>query len=375
MSKHCVLIVDDVESNRMLLKMILEDDYAILESASGSECLQIIQDKQPDLVLLDINMPGMSGYEVCTALRKTKASLTLPVIFVSALDNLEERLAGFEVGANDYITKPINPERVLERVQYFIDHQAEANKVKADATSAMQVAMEAMTSSSELGQIIEFVKNTQNTTSLEGIGKQFCSIAQNFGLTANLLIHANPPMLINCSPESMEARVLNKFKNSKEYIVSIGVRTLLNSQDMSILISNMPIDDESRYGRLKDHLAVLSRICEGRLQNIKTDLLSKSQRKELLNNVIKMTEDNVHNFTHKLNEHDQKSRQIMLDMITELEAKLFTLGLDEDQEQQLMMLAYDASERLDTMKKDTKELEGELSIILEVLYKIFANDP
>ena len=368
------MIVDDVESNRLLLKMILEDDYNIIESASGPDCLQQLQQNMPNIVLLDVNMPGMTGYEVCTEIRKHKASATLPVVFISAMDNVEERLAGFEAGGNDYITKPIDPEHVMDRIKYFIDHQTETNQAKADANTAMQVAMEAMTSSSELGQIIEFVKSSQSISTLEGIGEKLCEIAQNFGLKASALIHTTPPIYINCEPESMECRVLNKFKNSNERIVSIGVRTMINSDDMGILINNMPVEDESRYGRLKDHLAVLSSICEGRLQTIKSELSVKHQRKDILTRVIKMTEEQVRSFSEKLQVHDKSSRQIMLDMIIDLEAKLFTLGLDEDQEQQLMSLAYDASEKLDGMKNNTKELEGELSIILEALYDVMAKD-
>jgi hypothetical protein len=114
----------------------------------------------------------------------------------------------------------------------------------------MQVAMEAMTSSSELGQIIEFVKSAQEINTLEGIGQKFCDIANNFGLKASTLIHANHSVFVNCSPDSMEGRVLTKFKDNSERIVSIGIRTLINSPEIGILISNMPIEDESRYGRL-----------------------------------------------------------------------------------------------------------------------------
>lgn len=370
MTDSTVMIVDDVESNRILLKMILEDDYTIIESDSGSDCLEKIQENTPDIVLLDVNMPGMTGYEVCTELRKNPNTTTLPIVFVSAMDNVEERLAGFEAGGNDYITKPIDPEHVIDRVKYFIEHQAETNQAKSDANTAMQVAMEAMTSSSELGQIIEFVKSSQTINTLEGIGLKFCEIAENFGLKASVLIHTTSPIYVKCKPESMECRVLNKFKGSSERIVSIGVRTMINSDDMGVLINNMPVEDESRYGRLKDHLAVLSSICEGRLQTIKSELSVKNQRKDILMRVIKMTEEQVQSFSEKLRVHDNSTRQVMLNMIVELEAKLFTLGLDEDQEQQLMSLAYAASERLDDMKNDTKTLEGELSVILEALYDV-----
>ena len=96
MSNKTIMVVDDVESNRVLLKMILEDDFNIVECSSGQECLDKVTEQAPDIILLDVNMPGMTGYEVCTELRKHKESSVIPIIFVSAMDNVEERLAGFE---------------------------------------------------------------------------------------------------------------------------------------------------------------------------------------------------------------------------------------------------------------------------------------
>lgn len=374
MSDKTIMVVDDVESNRVLLKMILEDDFNIVECSSGQECLDLVENQVPDIILLDVNMPGMTGYEVCTELRKHKESNTIPIIFVSAMDNVEERLAGFEAGGNEYITKPIDPERVLERVNYFIDHLAETLKAKEDANSAMKVAMEAMTSSSELGQIIEFVKASQEINTLNGIGEKFCEVAAGFGLKASAVIYGSPSVYINCSQDSMEARVLSKFRNSKERIISIGVRTMVCSDAMGVLINDMPVDDESRYGRFKDHLAVLSSICDGRLMTLQTQISMTHQRSDVLGRVIAMTEKQVKQLTDKLYQHDSNVRQVMLDMITELEAKLFTLGLDEDQEEQLMKLAYDASERLEGMKDSAKNLEKELGIVLEGLYEVLAKN-
>jgi DNA-binding response OmpR family regulator len=374
MSDKTIMVVDDVESNRVLLKMILEDDFNIVECSSGQECLDQVSQEVPDIILLDVNMPGMTGYEVCTELRKHKESSVVPIVFVSAMDNVEEHLAGFEAGGNEYITKPIDPERVLERVNYFIDHQAETNKAKEDASNAMKVAMEAMTSSSELGQIIEFVKTSQEITTLEGIGQKLCEVASGFGLSASAVIYGTPSVFINCSQDSMEARVLSKFRNSKERIISIGVRTMVCSDSMGVLINDMPVDDESRYGRFKDHLAVLSSICDGRLLTLQSQISMTDQRKDVLGRAIGMTEKQVKQLTNKLAEHDVTVRQVMLDMITELEAKLFSLGLDEDQEEQLMALAYQASDKLEGMKDSAKNLENELGLVLEGLYEVLAKN-
>ncbi|MFT6123301.1 MAG: CheY-like chemotaxis protein [Oleiphilaceae bacterium] len=364
------MIVDDMESNRILLKIILENDFTIVECDSGPKCIEMVENNAPDMILLDVNMPEMTGYEVCTTLRKNAETATLPIIFVSAMDNVEERLAGFEAGGNEYITKPIDPKLLVEKINSNFAHLGEVKEAKDSADYAMKVAMEAMTSSSELGQIIEFVKSSQNVTTLEGIGEKFCEIAQGFGLNASALIYGLPHHYINCSADSMEARVLTKFQNSKESIVSIGVRTMVRSNSMALLINDMPVDDDTRYGRFKDHLMVLSSICDGRLLTIKANLSVTDERVGVLGRIIKMTEKQLKKVTHKIAEHDSTTRAVMLDMITELEAKLFTLGLDEDQEEQLMSLAYNASEKLDKLKGGVDELEDELGSVLEGLYEV-----
>ena len=370
MSEASIMVVDDIESNRVLIKMILEDSYTIIESDSGPDCLEKCEQEIPDVILLDVNMPGMTGYEVCAKLRTCSNTATIPIIFVSAMDNVEERLAGFEAGGDEYITKPIDPGLLVEKIIEQLSKHGEISKAKDDANNAMQVAMEAMTSSSELGQIIEFVKTSQDVATLEGIGEKLCEVAGGFGLDASAVVYDTTNHYINCTPDSMEARVLNKFKNSKDRIISIGVRTLVCSEQLGLIINDMPVDDESKYGRFKDHLVVLSSICDGRLLSIKEHLSMKNQRHDVLGRVIKITEKQVKELTKKLTIHDETTRSVMLDMITELESKLFNLGLDEDQEEQLMSLAYSASERLEKMKGDISELEGELGAVLEGLYEV-----
>ncbi len=107
---------------------------------------------------------------------------------------------------------------------------------------------------------------------------------------------------------------------------------------------------------------------------LQSQISMTDQRSDVLGRVIAMTEKQVKQLTDKLYQHDSNVRQVMLDMITELEAKLFTLDLDEDQEEQLMKLAYDASERLEGMKDSAKDLESELGTVLEGLYEVLAKN-
>ncbi len=113
-----ILIVDDTPANlRLLSNMLTEQAYKVRAVINGAMALTAARLAPPDLVLLDINMPGMSGYEVCQALKQEPRTCDIPVIFISALDEVRDKVKAFTVGGVDYITKPFQFEEVLARVE------------------------------------------------------------------------------------------------------------------------------------------------------------------------------------------------------------------------------------------------------------------
>jgi putative two-component system response regulator len=116
-NKPLILAVDDEASNLQLLRQILQDHYRLLFAKDGARALELANKERPDLVLLDVMMPGMSGYEVCAALKANPLTAPIPVIFVTALSDTADELEGFEAGAVDYITKPVSPPVVRARVR------------------------------------------------------------------------------------------------------------------------------------------------------------------------------------------------------------------------------------------------------------------
>ena len=115
--KPKVLIVDDTPENIQVLMGTLRDQYAIVAAINGEKALKMaVAEPRPDLILLDIMMPGMDGFEVCQRLKTDTATCDIPVIFLSALDDTVNKVKGFSVGAVDYISKPFQPEEVLVRV-------------------------------------------------------------------------------------------------------------------------------------------------------------------------------------------------------------------------------------------------------------------
>ena len=127
-----VLVVDDTEDNLFLMTGLLEDRYEILLAASGQEALAIaMSPTPPDLILLDIMMPEMDGYEVLRRIRQHPPSVAIPVIFLTALSTMEEEQLGLDLGAVDYITKPISPPLLMARVQSHLERSGSARRLAA----------------------------------------------------------------------------------------------------------------------------------------------------------------------------------------------------------------------------------------------------
>ena len=113
-----ILVVDDAPPNVKLLRLILKDaGYRVLEASSGPEALETLRREKPDAMVLDVRMPGMTGYEVCREIRHDPEFAALPVIMVTALSLAEERIKGIEAGATDFISKPFNKKELLARIQ------------------------------------------------------------------------------------------------------------------------------------------------------------------------------------------------------------------------------------------------------------------
>ncbi|MEP7058871.1 MAG: response regulator [Caldimonas sp.] len=116
-----ILVVDDVALNvKLLADLLAVKGYETCTAASGPEALQRLADERPDLVLLDVMMPGMSGYEVCAAIRADPAHAMLPVVLVTALDPAQERVKGLDAGADDFLSKPVSQAELLARVRSLL---------------------------------------------------------------------------------------------------------------------------------------------------------------------------------------------------------------------------------------------------------------
>jgi phosphoserine phosphatase RsbU/P len=140
-----VLIVDDVKSNVDVLVRALSDEYKLSVALGGRQAIDAIGRCPPDLILLDIMMPDIDGYEICRRLRAAEPTRELPVMFLSSLEDAHDKAHGFEVGGNDYVTKPFEMLEVKARVRSLLKAKSYADAVKEAAARDLRIAREIQT--------------------------------------------------------------------------------------------------------------------------------------------------------------------------------------------------------------------------------------
>lgn len=202
-----ILIVDDDVHVRDLLEVLLQNQgYETLTAESGEQALAMVDTRAPDLILLDIMMPGMDGYEVASVLKAGKGTANIPIIMLSALDEQGARLSGLEAGAEEYLSKPVESAelwlrvRNLLRLKAFGDYLKSHSMILEDQLQQRTIDLERFRTVMDASEDAIFLIN-RNTMSLIEFNRRACQL---LGYTAEELAHKTPAELGETSMENLE---------------------------------------------------------------------------------------------------------------------------------------------------------------------------
>jgi len=258
MNKPHILIVDDDEVIRMVLSEVLGDTFQISLAADGETCLSLVSQHRPDIVLLDVRMPGIDGYETCRRLH-AMVDPSPPVLFISANDRLEDRLAGYEAGGSDYILKPVDFLELRAKIATLLKVTDARHALQHELDETRRAALVAMSSLGEMGVLLRGIQSCGAARDLEGIAKAVTGVLIEFGLVGCVRIHGHHESFVYSTAgivSPIETAVIEGMEKLGRFI-EFKQRFAINFEHVSLIVNNAPKDDTDLLGRLRDHLMIL----------------------------------------------------------------------------------------------------------------------
>jgi CheY-like chemotaxis protein len=332
--KPTLLVVDDSPSEIRILMELLKDSYAVLAATTGERAIEIVDESSPELVLMDVTMEPMDGYEACHRIKQAHGNL--PVIFVSANTETQEIMKGFEAGGQDYITKPIEPEILKTKVKVTLEQAAQQKKLATEKQEVSDLVMAAISSAGDLSIILNFLRKSTKLNTSDELAQGIVEACTEYGLQSTAsIIGLNKTSLISSIGQvpPLEVEILHRATQMDDRILEQGNRMILNFESVSLLVKNMPVTDDARCGELRDYLMILVENANDLNQKIKSDNSIAEQRMAMVLEAVRESQSTLASIQAFQQKYKEDSMRILDQLLVEVESEFYSMGLTEAQEQ------------------------------------------
>lgn len=376
-----VLSIDDDLIVRKTVSKALEGQYNVILAENGEQGIAKAIGKLPDVILLDIEMPDRNGYEVCEYLRHHETTKDIPIVFISAKSDVGERMRGYEVGATDFMPKPFQKEDVLAKLRVLISLKDQQDALQAQIEEAEKTAHTAMSGSSELGMVMQFVERSYEINDYQQLASGIFKVLTAFGLNTAMRITTDAGAeYYSCSGtvSPLESELMSLLKERSRFN-DFGCRTQINYPNVSILIKNMPLDDPERYGRYKDIIPAILSAADAKIRTLNTEKQMQEQTNEI-NMAFTMIRESLLTIANRQRVNQQEGQKVLHSMVNELASELPGMGLEVDQEERILTTvdkavkeSFDLNDESEIIKKTLDEVSKELEILLNKQNEIMAH--
>lgn len=332
-----ILAVDDEQINREILSSSLEPHYVIRCVANGKECLETLDNWTPDIILMDVNLPGMNGLETCKLIKTHPQLNELPVIFISDQLSPDERLAGYNAGGIDYISKPFVPNELIVKINLSLSHKHKINIAQEKTQIIKLTARTAVDAAVEASHVLRFLQNCIASNSLiELIDYLFQAISE-YQIHAVVEYRNNTEQFTQSSTGNvnlLEVDLLHKMKN-KSGVFRFGKRAVYNRKFISLLILDLPEENNYKCDRVLDNMEL---IVDAASYAIKKLLNNENQQQKIdnLNTLILATTESLVQLQVYQQENISDHSTMIATLLSQVTEALAEFGLKSDHEQQLL---------------------------------------
>lgn len=308
-----VLIIDDSPIDIAFLVETLSEHYAIIIANDGNMGLESARQRHPDAILMDVSMPALDGYETCRRLKQQEDTQNIDVIFVSAHESLEEKIAGYDAGGSDYIVKPVTPAELLQKVRVAVENKKQRESLQAHTDRVFSSTMTALSAAGELSVIIDFVRTASVTRSVSELSSYLHRAIEQYQLNSTVKIKFSKGDILYSGAQpvsALEKELMDGLQNTDQ-LPDRDQRAFFSEGLVSVLVQNMPEDLETK-ARFSNYIQTLLRETELYLQQIEAEIrlntliseaqlaiLEANQEQEQLKQTSQDLFDNLLNDIHK----------------------------------------------------------------------------
>lgn len=366
---HKILSVDDEPINQAIVEELFNEQFDVALVSSGEECLQEIDRIKPELILMDVSMPGIDGYQTCRELKIHQSNRQIPVIFVSARSTLEDKIKGYEAGGHDYITKPFNHAELEIKIKHTI--KTVKQSITAEVHQDNKVH-EAATTSVNSAIVIQFLGDSFYCNSPDELGKLLLNTCRNLQLNYTFQFRIGSERLNYSSNMTSSSEIsplelsLIEHISDQDRFFDFNSRTIVTFPQVSLLVKNMPRQDENRYTELRDLLGTLAAGAELKLKLLLTEATLSSHYESTFKNM----KEHLIEFDKYSESLREKNITNIKDFATRIENFLLDSELNTSQKTALQSIIKELQDRTNEVFFARLPLEEKIRTVRDALYKL-----
>ena len=373
-----IFVVDDDKTTRLLLTSMLTGKYAVEAFDTAESCLERLSQELPDLLLLDVGLPGMDGYELCRTIKDLPQCKEIPVVFLSGHDSPDDVMAGYDAGGQDYIVKPFDVVGLSLKIENLRRIGQNKKALQEQASASDELATLVLANLDEYAVLIKFLRSLNECGNIQETVEAILRSLAAFHLEGAVQIRLrNFEKTFSKAGENwpLEIAVINHIR-SLERIFEFRTHCAYNFEHITIMVTNMPVADADLCGRIRDHLAIAAEAADAKLIALQSFEDNAAMRDEI-QNLLQAVGQTVQSYSQKYTEARFRGSLLYTTRILDdLLAAFAHLGMSSQQEEEILAMVKDSSNKLIDIYDiagESQETLGELSLKLSGILVATAN--
>ena len=337
MDTYTVYVVDDDPTTRLLLKSILATKFTVELFETGEACLERIRNDLPDLFLLDVGLPGVNGYDVCRQIKQVPAGEHVPVIFISGHDDHAAILAGYDAGAQDYVTKPFDVAGLFRKIENLQRIEQERQALLGQVQASDELASLVLANLDEYAILIKFLRTLSECGCAKDVADAIQHVFDAYHLMGAVQVRMrNAENTYSKAGENwpMELAVIHHVRTMGR-IFEFKSRAAFNFDHMTVLVTNMPIADAEMCGRIRDNVAIAAESADAKLKALQS-FADNTAIQHDIHELLQGLEHTVQDYSKRCDQARYESSVYTTQSLEEMSAAIAPLGMTTQQEDEFL---------------------------------------